>query len=119
MRGKNSGGDCPKCLRHHDKLTRHHILVRKWFGHSENSPCLLICRSCHNELHKLIPENELKTIDFYWNIVFVFLNRTRIQVVEYNGKRRYYVSKYDDRPLLQMQSAVGEQVDSFLRQEVP
>jgi len=109
---KGNQGECPRCTQH-TKLTRHHILVRQFFGHSETAPCILICRTCHTELHKLIPENELRTIDFYWEIVFVFLNQTRIQVVEWNGKRRYHVSKYDDRPLQSLLSAVREQVEQL------
>ncbi len=83
---------CPKCHRR-EKLTRHHILVRKWFGSPDTAPILLICRTYHTELHKMIPENELQTIYFYWDVVFVFLQSNHVRVMEWNGRRSYIVRR--------------------------
>lgn len=89
-------GHCPKCEQR-TKLTRHHILVRRYFGSPDNAPILLICRTCHTELHKLIPD-ELKTIHFYWEVVFMFLSANRIKVMEWSGNRSYIVRRYENRP---------------------
>jgi len=95
---------CPKC-RQETKLTRHHILVRQYFGSPDNAPILLICRSCHTELHKMIPENELKTVYFYWEVCFIFLQTNRLHVMEWSGKRRYTVRRYGQMQPLQREIA--------------
>lgn len=87
-------GKCPKC-KEETKLTKHHILVRQYFGSPDNAPILLICRTCHTELHKMIPENELKTIHFYWDVCFIFLQTNRIKVMEWSGNRTYTVRRYE------------------------
>lgn len=102
---------CPKCDKH-KKVTRHHILPRRFFGSPPNAPILLICRSCHTDLEQLIPEKELQSHQFYWSILFVFLKTDRIRVIEWSGNRSYVVwKKYEMPPLPQ---ATGQLLGKFL-----
>jgi len=59
---------CPKCKRK-KKLTRHHILPKRWFV---KSSILNICRKCHNELELLIPFCKMP-IGFYKRVVRKFM----------------------------------------------
>ena len=57
-------GLCPSCLYLRD-LTKHHIYPVRFFGRPKNSPILHLCRSCHDEVEKLIPvDMELRKIDY-------------------------------------------------------
>ena len=58
-------GFCPKCC-DYKKLTRHHILPKRWF---KCKHICLICRSCHNDLETYIQNQEkglqLKNYRYY------------------------------------------------------
>jgi len=56
----------------------------------------------------MIPENELKTVYFYWEVCFIFLQTNRLQIMTWDGKRKYTVRRYEDLP--QMQQTLGEQL---------
>lgn len=110
---------CVKCRRLKPK-TRHHVLPRRFFGHSENSPCLLICRTCHSELEKEIPEKELQTIEFYWEVIFIFLKTNRVRIIEWSGSRSYVVRRQNGKADLQpVSEIIREIVDKLPRQEIP
>lgn len=112
MNGKRS---CPKCNQT-TKLTRHHILVKRFFGSPDNAPILLICRTCHTELEKLIPEHQMQTVEFYWEVIFYFLNTNKIRVVEWNGKRSYTVRRDDE--MHSLQEVIGNVIRELPGQKV-
>jgi len=68
---KNKVGVCPKCTQN-SLLTRHHIKPKRFFGNN-NQEILMICRNCHNDLEKLIPQKEKMQDSFYITIVDLFL----------------------------------------------
>ena len=49
---------CPKCrvLR---KMTGHHVFPRRFFGRKNNQTIFLLCRGCHDKLHRIIPDRRL------------------------------------------------------------
>lgn len=66
----NKGGLCELCGRCVDQLTRHHLIPRTRHANKRNKRdfdrkeikgrIALICRSCHNQIHALIPEKSLE-----------------------------------------------------------
>ena len=58
MKEKSTGprlvGRCPRCKRV-SPLTRHHIVPRCEGGPDEDSNIELVCRPCHNVLHRMQP----------------------------------------------------------------
>lgn len=54
----------------------------------------------------MIPENELKTIHFYWDVCFIFLQTNRIKVMEWSGNRTYTVRRYEQ--VQQMQREIEQ-----------
>lgn len=46
-------GLCPKCL-YIRELTKHHVYPRRFYGNHKNSPLLHLCRSCHDNIEKVI-----------------------------------------------------------------
>lgn len=83
---------CLKC-RQKKILTRHHILPRRFYGSPPDAPILLICRSCHDDLEILIPQQPKMERHQYWIILFQFLNRSRVIVVDWCGENEYEVMK--------------------------
>jgi 5-methylcytosine-specific restriction endonuclease McrA len=67
-------GLCPRCL-YIRELTRHHIFPRRFFGDWKNSPIMFLCRTCHDKIEKLIPENEKLHKDDYLQIAREFLTQ--------------------------------------------
>lgn len=53
-----------------NKLTEHHVLPRRWF--SGSSLTVTLCRSCHDDIEKLIPYPRQPN-DFYFEIIHLFL----------------------------------------------
>ncbi len=61
---------CAICLRPEQKLTKHHLIprarhkkksVREAMSREEaRSSILLVCRSCHNQIHAVLSERELE-----------------------------------------------------------
>lgn len=96
---------CQKCGTHR-KLTRHHVLPRRFFG--VNGPCCVLCRKCHDLIEKLIPEKELQTIRFYWTTLFRFLERDRVAVVEWSTGREYHVRTESIPEVLEVQHAAPD-----------
>lgn len=66
-------GVCPKC-NEIKQLTKHHIYPKRHFGKGrKNNKTIRICRSCHDDIERLIPFDE-QPIAFYPHIVSVFLS---------------------------------------------
>jgi len=65
-------GICPKC-NEFTALTKHHIKPKRFFGKRNNTDWIYICRDCHDDLEKLIPLKELQPVEFYYNVVELFL----------------------------------------------
>lgn len=63
---------CPKCLQIREG-SKHHILPRRFFTPNNNSPLLFLCRDCHDEIEKLIPQHERLDRDEYFLIAEEFL----------------------------------------------
>lgn len=99
---------CPKCQKY-AKMNRHHVLVRQYFGSPNNAPILLLCRPCHELLHKLIPD-KLQTYQFYWDIIFFFLDTDHIRIVEWVGARQYVVRRYEQETDLQPVSEIIDRI---------
>lgn len=72
MKPRKKFGQCPKCkeLTHR---TTHHILPKRFFG--GRGPIEFICRSCHDNLELLIPQNEQMPEEFYRLIYDAFINK--------------------------------------------
>jgi hypothetical protein len=86
--------NCEKCRKgpRECRLTRHHVLPKRFFGSSDTAPVVLLCRSCHDQVEEMIPLKEQRGIQFYWAVLFLFLESERVLVHEWRGARRYYVS---------------------------
>ena len=63
---------CPKCLYLRDG-TKHHVMPRRFFRTNSNSPLLFLCRSCHTDLEKLIPQHDKLRKEDYLQIAREFL----------------------------------------------
>ena len=65
---------CPKC-HERTRKTSHHVYPRRIFGRDKKLRAvrLLLCRTCHDELERLIPFEE-QPLEFYTNVIFTFLN---------------------------------------------
>ena len=85
---------CAKCARTPDqaKLTKHHILPRRFFGSPPTAPIAVLCRGCHDQIEEMIPAKDVRAPQFYWAVLFLFLESDRILVYEWATTRRYYVS---------------------------
>jgi hypothetical protein len=100
--------ECRKCLReylpnrHERKRTLHHVLPRRFFGHE--GWCVELCRSCHDEIEKLIPYKEKMATQWYWNLVFHFFQETHVHVVDWSSRNEAiaYRSKYEMPSLQRM-----------------
>lgn len=68
-------GRCPAC-RQVGPLTRHHIQPVRFYGKGKhNEHIVLLCRSCHHDVEKLIPlKDKLQTWQ-YFAIVALFIRR--------------------------------------------
>lgn len=64
--------ECPKCGEE-KPMTRHHVYPKRFFGTRYSNSLYLLCRECHNELEKYIPQQELMPKAFYLAIIEVFL----------------------------------------------
>jgi len=63
---------CPKCLQIRE-ASRHHITPKRFFGSNQNSPILYLCRDCHDEIEKHIPQFTRLDRDEYFQIAADFL----------------------------------------------
>lgn len=63
-------GTCPKC-KHYKQLTKHHVCPQVWWGKS--GPIQLLCRSCHDMIHRLIPDVQMPK-KWYLDLLDNFLN---------------------------------------------
>lgn len=64
-------GICPKC-KEFCQLTRHHIRPKRFYGKNTDE-ILWICRTCHDNIELLIPREEKKDDNFYYQVVEIFL----------------------------------------------
>jgi hypothetical protein len=94
---------CEKC-RTRRRLTRHHVLPRRFFGSPDDAPICVLCRPCHDELERLIPLKVEMPIPFYWTTLFRFLGSDRVRIVQWCGRRSYHAR------LRQVQEAAGDEV---------
>ena len=67
---------CPKC-RERRKMTLHHIRPKRFYGKKGNHMTFLLCRSCHDDLERLIPQHRRLTKDQYIIITLRFLEDTK------------------------------------------
>ena len=67
-------GMCPKCGEV-GKLTKHHILPKRFFGYTRK--VFILCRGCHSDLEKLIPQETQKEVMFYYKVIIQFLNEEK------------------------------------------
>ena len=64
--------ECPKCGKE-KAMTRHHIYPIRHFGKGKhNKELYLLCRTCHDNLERLIPF-EVMPVEFYSAVIQVFL----------------------------------------------
>lgn len=69
---------CPKChLR--KRMTSHHVFPRRHFGNNRTQRRLRlrICRSCHDDLERLIPFERMPAT-FYVQVVVDFLGEEHV-----------------------------------------
>jgi len=73
-------GICPKCGEL-TNLTRHHIYPTRHYNgqYSGDRNILKLCRSCHDDLEKMIPYKKQEH-GFYRAIIKVFLNGTTVKI---------------------------------------
>lgn len=80
--------NCPKCRKKFNqngrKSSLHHIKPRRFFGRC--GWCIRICRSCHSEIEKLIPAETIMSEDWYWSLIFQFLNLKIVPIVDWCSK---------------------------------
>ncbi len=75
------GKICPVCNKN-KKLTRHHILPKRFFGKKKyRKEILMVCRKCHDRIEMNIPRGPLRiqSDKFYYrvlNLVGVFVEPT-------------------------------------------
>lgn len=62
-------GKCRKCHRYESQLTKHHVLPKRHFKNSKIF--LLLCRTCHSDLERLIPYRKVH-VRFYFFVLVVF-----------------------------------------------
>lgn len=48
---------CELCGKESKTLSEHHLIPKQWGG--KNSPVVLLCINCHNQLHALFTNREL------------------------------------------------------------
>ena len=73
---------CPKCHRN-VRLTRHHILPKRFFKGSGDR--ILICRLCHDELELRIPQKTKLTEEEYYQILYKFLKEDKNEEMDTRG----------------------------------
>jgi len=74
-KGSHNWGRCPACGEY-AILERHHFLVQRFFG--PNPFYIRICRTCHEEVEKLIPETiHLSAIE-YFEIAYKFIYKMEV-----------------------------------------
>jgi len=61
---------CPACLKK-NHLTNHHVYPLRFFKHSRVT--IPLCRSCHDDIEKMIPRYEKLTRDEYMILTMNFL----------------------------------------------
>jgi hypothetical protein len=61
---------CPKCLLILPG-TKHHLFPKRFFG--SEGPLLYLCRNCHSDLEKIIPQFQELEKDDYLQITREFL----------------------------------------------
>lgn len=64
---------CARCktFKH---LTKHHVLPLRWF--QGEGPIMVLCRTCHDEIEKIIPFRRMPYI-FYWRVAIYFVKEYR------------------------------------------
>lgn len=66
-------GSCTKVTcNFYGLLTRHHVLPKRFRKPVKGDPITLLCRSCHDEIEKLIPLNKQMSDFWYMNLVSEF-----------------------------------------------
>lgn len=71
-------GKCPGCHKP-GALTKHHLFPVRFFGKGKhNDNILLLCRSCHNEMEKMIPLKDALEKWQYLAIAARFLRERRL-----------------------------------------
>jgi hypothetical protein len=63
---------CPKCLEI-TQGTKHHIFPKRFFGNGDSTPLLYLCRHCHSELEKIIPQFQQLEKEDYLQLTREFL----------------------------------------------
>ena len=63
---------CPKC-KEEKVMTRHHIYPIRFFGKEDNKERFLLCRECHTDLEKYIPNYQVMPKEFYPAVIQMFL----------------------------------------------
>jgi len=74
--GKKRKGCCPKC-KEWGPLTRHHILPVRFFPKQTEPDVIFLCRTCHDELEKIIPLGERRPRTFYYKAVILFIGLSK------------------------------------------
>lgn len=75
-------GLCPKCLEI-AVLTKHHCFPKRFFPNQPKPVCLWICRTCHDELERLIPYRRKMPRNFYLDVAKHFLGRANDESLGY------------------------------------
>ena len=78
---KNRKGYCPKCGEI-VVLTKHHCLPKRFYG--ANEAFILICRTCHNEIERILPRNRRLSKEEYLDIHRAWLKDKPIIITEDN-----------------------------------
>ncbi len=63
---------CAACKKIRES-SKHHILPLRFYGSSQNSPILYLCRTCHDEIERLIPQHHKLDREDYFEIAAEFL----------------------------------------------
>jgi len=57
------------------EITKHHIFPKRFFGNGKrNNHHIRLCRSCHDELERLIPFAEEKPRSFFLRVLWSWIN---------------------------------------------
>lgn len=86
--------ECVMCKRSTEKLTKHHLIPsnlhkNKWFKKrftkEELQQVIWVCRTCHNAIHRFIPNNKTLARDYY-NLTLLLQHEKLNGFVEWRKK---------------------------------
>lgn len=89
---------CPKCHTEQER-TCHHVWPRRFFHGS--GPLLYLCRSCHNDIERLIPRYQRLSVERYEQIAADFLRppRRKQRISSFAFRRRLWDYGYSFMPI--------------------